>query len=101
MNEFPGLLLQNRERQPPLPAIAGPTKDTRQWREYQRRRQASNIFPWKAAPHVALVLLDLARRERNAQACPEALHAFEWPLLGRLGAEAGSMAQDLLLLLGG
>src|SRR6202167_2023857 len=91
---------RHRERQPLLPIIASPPIDTRRWRGYQRPRQASNIFPRKAAPHVALVLLDLARRERNAQAGPEALNAFEWPPLGHFGAEAGSMAQDLLLLLG-
>jgi len=63
------------------------------------RLPRSVLLPGKAAPHVALDLLDLAGRKRNAQARPKAFHALERPFLGRFSAEAGSMSRGLLLLL--
>src|ERR1022692_1165750 len=87
MNPRP--LSRNREGRPLWPISEGPPSNP-------PGRQALNIFPWKVPPHFALVLLDLARGERNPQAGPKALHALEWLHLARCGAEAGSMTQGSL-----
>ena len=65
--------------------------DTRRWRAYRRRPPASDIFPGEVRPHLALVLFDFFRRERNPEIGPKTLDAFERLLGGSFFPQTSSV----------